>query len=121
VAPKVNDFIMPELGALRDEGCGLKAMAALPGNSSPEQLFAWAALGRAYAGQIVQGSDMRFYLYAPVQEANSQNADQYAIGVAVADSVLGPWKDAHPGGPIVSQSVPEPNHEYWSGKVWRRW
>ena len=60
---------------------------------------------------------MRFYLYAPVQEANSQNADQYAIGVAVADSVLGPWKDAHPGGPIVSQSVPEPNHEYWSGKV----
>jgi hypothetical protein len=31
------------------------------------------------------------------------------IGVAVADNILGPWKDAHPSGPIVSQSLPEPN------------
>jgi hypothetical protein len=28
----------------------------------------------------------------------------------LANRLLGPWKDAHPGGPIISPSVPEPNH-----------
>jgi beta-xylosidase len=108
--PNVNDFIMPEWELFATKDVASKQWQLYPGILRPEQVFAWAAPGHAYAGQIVQGSDQRFYLYAPVQEANSQNADPFAIGVAVADSVLGPWKDAHPGGPIVSQSVPEPNH-----------
>src|SRR3546814_15563310 len=42
-------------------------------------------------------------------ERGSDARDGFAIGVAVADSPLGPWRDAHPAGPIVSQRVPEPN------------
>src|ERR1022692_1262048 len=75
----------------------------------PENVFAWSKPGHAYAGQIVQGPDGRFYLYAPVQEGKPVHRDPFVIGVAVSDSVLGPWKDAHPSGPIVSQSLPEPN------------
>jgi hypothetical protein len=105
----VNDFIMNEwqLFATKDVASG--EWLHYPGILRPETVFAWAAKGHAYAGQIVQGKDKRFYLYAPVEEADTSNHDPFAIGVAVADSPLGPWKDAHPSGPIVSQSVPEPN------------
>ena len=81
-----------------------------PGVLHPETVFAWSRPGHAYAGQIVQGADHRFYLYAPVQEGKREHRDPFVIGVAVADSPLGPWKDAHPSGPIVSQSLPEPNN-----------
>jgi hypothetical protein len=107
--PNVNDFIMPEWELFATRNVASKQWQLYPGILRPEQLFTWAAPGHAYAGQIVQGTDRRFYLYAPVQQANSHNSDPFAIGVAVADSVLGPWKDAHPAGPIVSQSVPESN------------
>ncbi len=108
--PGVNDFIMNEwqIFATRDLASGI--WQHYPGILRPEKLFSWAAPGHAYAGQIVQGPDKRYYLYAPVQEASSHNRDAFAIGVAVANSLLGPWKDAHPRGPIISQSVPEPNH-----------
>ena len=107
--PEVNDFLMPgwELFATKDVTS--KRWRFYPDFLKPEQVFAWARPGRAYAGQIVQGADKRFYLYAPVEEANSKNRDPFAIGVAVANSMLGPWKDAHPSGPILSQSAPEAN------------
>ncbi|EOD43079.1 putative glycosyl hydrolase family 43 protein [Neofusicoccum parvum UCRNP2] len=82
-----------------------------PGIAKPHEIFTWAAEGTAYASQIVQGPDGKFYLYAPVTEANSANADPFAIGVAVADSPLGPFTDAHPSGPILSQSVPAPGND----------
>lgn len=107
--PDVNDFIMPEWELFATKDVASKQWRFYPGMLRPEQVFAWVKPGRAYAGQIVQGTDKRFYLYAPVEEANSRNADPFAIGVAVADNVLGPWKDAHPSGPIISQSVPESN------------
>lgn len=80
-----------------------------PGIIKPDEVFTWAAPGTAYASQIVQGKDGKFYLYAPVTEAQSSAADKFAIGVAVADSPLGPFKDAHPSGPILSQSKPAQN------------
>ncbi|KAH7397427.1 glycosyl hydrolase family 43 protein [Pyrenochaeta sp. MPI-SDFR-AT-0127] len=81
-----------------------------PNIAKPEGVFAWAAPGTAYASQIVRGPSGKFYLYAPVTEAASRNQDRFAIGVAVADSPLGPYKDAHPSGPILSQSVPAPGN-----------
>ena len=107
--PNVNDFIMPEWELFATTSPASNKWRFYPDFLKPHEVFAWARPGRAYAGQIVQGVDHRFYLYAPVEEANSKNRDPFAIGVAVADSVLGPWKDAHPSGPILSQSVPEPN------------
>jgi beta-xylosidase len=108
--PDVNDFIMNEWQIFATDDVASGTWRHYPGILRPDTLFAWAAPGHAYAGQIIQGPDKRFYLYAPVQQANSKNRDPFAIGVAVADSPLGPWKDAHPGGPIISQSVPEVNN-----------
>jgi hypothetical protein len=107
--PDVNDFLMPAWGLFATRNVASKKWKFYPEFLKPEQVFPWAAPGHAYAAQIVQGADKRFYLYAPVEEANSKNRDPFAIGVAVANNVLGPWKDAHPSGPIISQSVPEAN------------
>ncbi|KAK1718256.1 glycosyl hydrolase family 43 protein [Colletotrichum lupini] len=76
----------------------------------PESVFKWAASGTAYASQIVQGPDKRFYLYAPVTQASTSNSDRFAIGVAVSANPWGPFTDAHPSGPILSQSVPSPGN-----------
>lgn len=105
----VNDFIMNEwqLLATRDPAKG--DWTHYPAIARPEAVFKWAEPGRAYAGQIVKGADGRLYLYAPVLEAGGDAKDRFAIGVAVADRPTGPWVDAHPAGPIVSQRVPEAN------------
>lgn len=76
----------------------------------PNDIFAWASPGTAYAAQIVPAPNGTFYLYAPVTQANSPNADPFGIGVAVSTNPLGPYTDAHPSGPIISQSVPSPGN-----------
>lgn len=105
----VNDFVMNEWELFSTSSVASKNWLIRPDFLRPETVFSWSKRGHAYAGQIVRGPDKRFYLYAPVQERKREHADPFVIGVAVADSVLGPWKDAHPSGPIVSQSLPEPN------------
>jgi hypothetical protein len=105
----VNDFIMNEWQLLSTTDPASGKWRHYPAIARPETVFAWAEPGRAYAGQIVKGSDGRFYLYAPVLQRDGDAADRFAIGVAVADRVTGPWRDAHPSGPIVSQRVPVHN------------
>ena len=106
----VNDFIMNEWQIFATKDVASHTWLHYPGILRPETVFAWSKPGHAYAGQIVQGPDKRFYLYAPVEEGKREHSDPFVIGVAVSDSPLGPWKDAHPSGPIVSQSLPEPNN-----------
>ena len=108
-ASDVNDFIMPEWQLLKTADPASGKWTHYPAILKPENVFAWAEPARAYAGQIIQGPDKRYYLYAPVLEKNSDAKDRFAIGVAVADSPLGPWRDAHPSGPIISQKVPVAN------------
>lgn len=109
-APGVNDFIMPEWQMLETEDPASGTWRHNPHFMRPETVFKWATPARAYAAQIVQGPDKRYYMYAPIIEANSHNKDAFAIGVAVSDSPEGPWGDAHPAGPVVSQSVPVANN-----------
>ena len=105
-----NDFVMPEWQLLSTRGNPLNSTwTHRPHWLQPEHVFAWASPGRAYAAQIVRGVDGQFFLYAPVIEAASDAKDKFAIGVAVAPSPEGPWRDAHPSGPIVSQRVPVAN------------
>jgi beta-xylosidase len=105
----VNDFVMKEWQLFATRDVASHQWQQYPALLKPAEVFAWASPDHAYAGQIVEGRDKRFYLYAPVQQADSPNKDPFAIGVAVSNSPLGPWKDAHPAGPIISQSIPEPN------------
>jgi hypothetical protein len=108
--PNVNNFIMNEWQIFATKDVASHTWLHYPNIVRPETVFAWSKPGHAYAGQIVQGPDKRFYLYAPVEEGKHEHADPFVIGVAVSDSPLGPWKDAHPSGPIVSQSLPKPNN-----------
>ena len=95
--PGVNDFKMPEWQMLVTSSDPMAGRwTHYPHFLRPEQVFKWAAPGRAYAAQIVQGPSGKFYLYAPVVYAAATTRDKFAIGVAVADSPLGPWTDAHP-------------------------
>lgn len=103
----VNDFIMREWQMLATKDPRSGRWRHYPAIARPEAVFGWAEEGRAYAGQVVKGPDGRFYLYAPVLERDSTAKDRFAIGVAVADSPAGPWRDAHPAGPILSQRTPE--------------
>lgn len=105
----VNDFIMNEWQLLSTKDPASGVWKHDPAIARPEAVFAWAEPGRAYAGQIVKGRDGRFYLYAPVLQRDGEAKDRFAIGVAVADRPTGPWRDAHPAGPIISQSVPVAN------------
>ena len=107
--PGVNDFVMNEWQLLATKAPASSDWMHYPAIARPHDVFKWAAPGHAYAGQIVKGRDGRLYLYAPVMEANSDAADTFAIGVAVADRPTGPWVDAHPSGPIISERVPEKN------------
>jgi hypothetical protein len=107
----VNDFMMPEwqmLETTADPTAG--RWTHYPHFLKPDDVFKWATPGRAYAAQIVRGPTGKFYLYAPVVHAAATTRDKFAIGVAVADTPLGPWVDAHPEGPIVSQSYPAANN-----------
>lgn len=106
--PTTNDFIMNEWGAFVTDDVDAGEWTHHPSLMRPEQVFDWATPGRAYAGQVVQGVDGRYYWYVPVHEAASTASDKFGIGVAVSDSPTGPWTD-HAGGPIVSQSLPTPN------------
>ncbi|WP_025414122.1 family 43 glycosylhydrolase [Gemmatirosa kalamazoonensis] len=108
--PRVNDFKMPEWQMLVTSGDPMAGRwTHYPHFLKPDEVFEWAAPGRAYAAQIVRGPNGKFYLYAPVIHAAATTRDKFAIGVAVADAPLGPWVDAHPAGPVVSQSYPIAN------------
>ncbi|MCC4627372.1 glycosyl hydrolase family 43, partial [Xanthomonas campestris pv. nigromaculans] len=79
-APNLNAFVMPgwQLFVSSDPASGdwIHYRDLL----RPQQVFAWADKRYAYASQIVQSPDGRYYLYAPVQQRDSPNADPFAIG-----------------------------------------
>lgn len=105
----VNDFIMPEWQLLETDDPTSGVWKHTPHFVRPEDVFKWATPARAYAAQMVKGPDGRFYLYAPVVQKSTTARDAFGIGVAVADQPQGPWTDAHPAGPIVSQTYPLAN------------
>lgn len=115
-----NDFVINEWQVFEASGspdpAGGTTWTLHEAVAKPEEIFRWAASGAAYAAQIVAGAggnSERFYLYAPVRQRDAGGAaDAFGIGVAVSeDGPLGPWSDAHPAGPIISQTVPAPGNE----------
>jgi hypothetical protein len=66
--------------------------------------FKWA-VADAWAAQVVQRGG-KFYLYATVQHDDTQRGK--AIGVAVADHPLGPFKDARGSALVHEATTPSP-------------
>jgi len=65
--------------------------------------FAWANQN-AWASEVVQGPDGRFYYYVSVNSTVPGRSGM-SIGVAVGDTPLGPFTDAI-GGPLIWPSMP---------------
>lgn len=105
--PSQNDFIMNEWGAFTTTDVEAGQWTHHPSLMRPETVFSWATPGRAYAGQMIQGVDGRYYWYVPVSERDSTASDRFAIGLAVATSPTGPWTD-YVGGPLISSGCPRP-------------
>jgi hypothetical protein len=107
-----NDFVMNEWQVFSTSNPASSGSTWLhyPAIAKSNELFSWAARGRAYASQIVPGRNGKFYMYAPVAQARPTSRDPFGIGVGVSDSPTGPFRDAHPSGPIISQSVPPPGN-----------
>ncbi len=103
-------FVMHEWALLTSNDPASGKWTLHPHFLRPDRLFAWASDAAAWAAQMVQGVDKRFYLYAPVEQRDCKDRDCMGIGVAVADSPLGPWRDWHPEGPILSQHLPVENN-----------
>jgi hypothetical protein len=66
--------------------------------------FKWA-VSSAWAAQVVRRNG-HYYLYATVQHDNTQPG--MAIGVAVADSPLGPFKDVRGSALVTDATTPSP-------------
>ncbi len=64
--------------------------------------FEWAG-ANAWASEVVQGPDGRYYWFVSVDGATDNG--WMNIGVAVADDPLGPYEDAI-GAPLISDSTP---------------
>ena len=84
--PNRNDFVMNEWQIFATKDVASHVWLHYPDILRPETVFAWSKPGHAYAGQIVEGPDHRFYLYAPVQEGKREHRDPFVIGVAVSDT-----------------------------------
>lgn len=103
-APEGKDYVMHEWRVFstcdmvnwRDEGAPLKAKD-----------FAWAK-GRAWAADVVKRHG-KYWFYATVEHATVPG---FAIGVAVADSPTGPFKDAR-GSALVTNDMTQQTDIAW--------
>ncbi|QDS78042.1 hypothetical protein FKW77_003146 [Venturia effusa] len=105
-----NDFIMKEWQVLKTSDPATGEWTHYPAIAKPNGVFKWAGEERAYASQIVPGKNGKFYMYSPVFQARTSDKDPFAVGVAISDTPVGPWKDLHPAGPVLSQTVPPPGN-----------
>jgi beta-xylosidase len=110
-APKKHgDFVMNEWQVFSTKNPSTKEWVHHPNIATSNGLFSWASTGRAFAAQIVPAKNGKYYMYAPVFQTRTPAKDKYAIGVGVSDSPVGPFRDVHREGPIISQVVPPPGN-----------
>lgn len=97
----VGGFVMHDYGVFVTTDPKSGDWALYQNNLDPAKVFRWATGDKAYAGVVARGSDQKYYWYAPVEWKNTEVPNRMAIGVAVSDGPLGPWKDPI-GKPLVS-------------------
>ena len=89
-----GSFVMRDYNVLATDDPASGEWDVYQGNLKPGEVFDWATGNSAFAGHAVRGPDGRYYWYVPVQWENTAVPNRMAIGVAVADSPVGPWTDA---------------------------
>ncbi len=94
-------FVMRDYNVLATDDPASGEWDVYQGNLKPGEVFDWATGNSAFAGHAVRGPDDRYYWYVPVQWENTAVPNRMAIGVAVADSPVGPWTDAL-GSPLLT-------------------
>lgn len=101
-SPLEADFVMREWhGFSSDVPSSDPAAWAHHGPALSLEDFDWAD-ANAWASEVVEGPDGRFYWYVSARWADAPaEGDRMAIGVAVADRPLGPYRDAL-GGPLIT-------------------
>lgn len=72
--------------------------------------FAWAK-SDAYAAHVTE-KDGKFYWYISTRHADDENHRGMAIGVAVADSPTGPFKDARGSALVTAEMTPKGTHSW---------
>jgi hypothetical protein len=102
-SPTQNNFIMREWRLFSSDAPATEP-EAWTDHGSPLSLedFEWAG-ANAWASEVEQGPDGRFYWYVSV-DGNTDDG-WMNIGVAVGDSPTGPFQDAI-GGPLISDDMP---------------
>lgn len=99
--PEVGGFVMYDYGVFVTADPKSGDWELYQNNLDPDKVFDWANGNRAYAGHCAKGTDGRYYWYVPVEWKADDVPNNMAIGVAVSDSPLGPWKDPI-GKPLVT-------------------
>jgi len=99
--PEVGGFVMHDYGVFVTEDPTSGDWQLYRDNLDPDEVFDWATGNRAYAGHCARGADGRFYWYVPVEWNRTDVPNNMAIGVAVSEGPLGPWKDPI-GKPLVT-------------------
>ncbi|MDT0446360.1 family 43 glycosylhydrolase [Streptomyces johnsoniae] len=102
-APGQQQFVMHEWHAFSSRSPSNDQAAWQPhGAVLSLDTFAWAG-ANAWASEVVQGPDGRFYWFVSVDGHTDEG--WMNIGVAVAGHPLGPYRDAI-GGPLISDATP---------------
>jgi hypothetical protein len=103
-SPTQNNFVMREWHVFSSDNPSPDPQAWTH-HGSPLSLdsFSWGN-ANAWASEVVQGLDGRFYWYVSINSTFPERTGM-SIGVAVADDPLGPWTDAL-GGPLVWPDLP---------------
>ncbi|MFP7707785.1 family 43 glycosylhydrolase [Trueperella sp. LYQ141] len=93
-APDYGSFDMTEYVVMSTSDVAGGHWDIWEGNLRPAEVFSWASGKGAYAGQTVKGRDGKYYWYVPIESQDTSVPNRMAIGVAVSDSPVGPWRDA---------------------------
>ena len=92
--PQTGTFVMHDYTVMATDDVASGKWDVYEDDLDPAATFAWADGNAAYAGQVMRGTDGRYYWYVPIETKDASQPSRMAFGVAVSDTPVGPWKDA---------------------------
>ncbi|MAT68565.1 MAG: glycosyl hydrolase family 43 [Planctomycetaceae bacterium] len=91
--PHAGGFVMHDYGVFVTSDPSSGKWQLYRNSLDADEVFSWATGNNAYAGHAIRGRDGNYYWYVPVESKDAEAPNRMAIGVAVSDSPVGPWKD----------------------------